>query len=58
MSDKEISDKMNEGYENHTINSTVMNVTSSRAYRTVKIEFNQIKNIGTKKVQNYQHYQI
>ena len=31
-----------------------MNATSSRAHRTVKIEFNQIKNIGTKKVQNYQ----
>ena len=42
MSYKEISDKMDEGYENHTIDSTVMNVTSSRSHRTVTIEFNQI----------------
>ena len=47
---KEISDKMDEGYENHTIDSTVMNVTSSRSHRTVTIEFNQIKNIGTIKI--------
>ena len=46
---KEISDKMYEGYENHTISSIVMNVTSSPAHRTVTIEFNQIKNIGTTK---------
>ena len=40
---KEISNKIDEGYENHTIDSTVMNVTSSRSHRTVTIEFNQIK---------------
>ena len=42
MSYKEISDKMNEGYENHTIGSIVMNAINSRAHRIVTIEFNQI----------------
>ena len=42
MSYKEISDKMNEGYENHTIGSTVMNVTSFLSHSIVTIEFNQI----------------
>ena len=49
MSYKEISDKMDEGYENRTIGSTVMNATSSRAHTIVTIEFNQIQNIGTTK---------
>ena len=42
MSYKEISDKMYERYENHTIDSTVMNATNSSAYIIVTIEFNQI----------------
>ena len=42
MSYKEISDKMYEGYENHTIGSTVMNATNSLSYIIVTIEFNQI----------------
>ena len=49
MSYKEISDKMDEGYENRTIGSTVMNATSSRAHTIVTIEFNQIQTIGTTK---------
>ena len=39
---KEISDKMYEGYENHTIGSIVMNATNSSAHIIVTIEFNQI----------------
>ena len=42
MSYKEIYDKMDEGYENNIIDSTVMNVTSSHTHTTVTIEFNQI----------------
>ena len=42
MSYKEIYDKMDEGYENHSIGSTIMNVTSSHTHRTLTIEFNQI----------------
>ena len=42
MSYKEISGKIYEGYENHTIDSIVMNVTSFLSYIIVTIEFNQI----------------
>ena len=42
MSYKEISDKMYEGYENHTIGSIEMNVTNSLVNIIVTIEFNQI----------------
>ena len=39
---KEISDKMDKGYKNHTIGSTVINVTSSLSHTIATIEFNQI----------------
>ncbi len=42
MSYKEISDKIDEGYENRIIGSTVMNITSSLSHTIVTIEFNQI----------------
>ena len=37
---KEISDKMDEGYKNHIISSTVINVTSSLSHTIATIEFN------------------
>lgn len=46
---KEISDKMEEGYENRTIGSTQMNATSSRAHTIVTVEFKQVQTIGTTK---------
>ena len=46
---KEISDKMDEGYENRTIGSTQMNATSSRAHTIVTVEFKQVQTIGTTK---------
>ena len=46
---KEISDKMEEGYENRTIGSTQMNATSSRAHSIVTVEFKQVQTIGTTK---------
>ena len=49
MSYKEIYDKIDEGYENHSIGSTIMNVTSSHTHRTATIEFNQILLIEIKK---------
>ena len=39
---EEISKKMDEGYNNRTIGSTLMNATSSRAHTIVTIEFRQI----------------
>lgn len=46
---QEISDKMEEGYENRTIGSTQMNATSSRAHTIVTVEFKQIQAVGTTK---------
>ena len=46
---KEISDKMEEGYENRTIGSTQMNATSSRAHTIVTVEFKQIQTVGSTK---------
>ena len=46
---EEISQKMEEGYENRTIGSTLMNNTSSRAHTIVTIEFKQVQTIGTTK---------
>ena len=46
---KEISDKMDEGYENRTIGSTQMNATSSRAHTIVTVEFKQIQAVGSTK---------
>ena len=46
---EEISNKMDEGYQNRTIGSTLMNNTSSRAHTIVTIEFKQIQNVGKTK---------
>ena len=45
----EISNKMDEGYNNRTIGSTLMNATSSRAHTIVTIEFKQITMVAKKK---------
>ena len=42
MSYKKKYDKMDKGYKNHTIGSTVINVTSSLSHTIATIEFNQI----------------
>ena len=46
---KEISNKMDEGYRNRTIGSTLMNATSSRAHTIVIIEFRQVTTVGKRK---------
>jgi len=46
---EEISKKMDEGYNNRTIGSTLMNATSSRAHTIVTIEFKQITMVAKKK---------
>ena len=46
---EQISNKMDEGYNNRTIGSTLMNATSSRAHTIVTIEFRQITMIAKKK---------
>ena len=46
---EEISKKMDEGYENRTIGSTLMNATSSRAHTIVTIEFKQLTMIAGRK---------
>ena len=46
---KEISEKMDEGYQNRTIGSTLMNNTSSRAHTIVTIEFTQVQTVGKAK---------
>jgi kinesin family protein 13 len=46
---EEISNKMEDGYENRTIGSTAMNATSSRAHTIVTIEFRQIQIVSGKK---------
>ena len=43
---EEISNKMDEGYQNRTIGSTLMNNTSSRAHTIVTIEFKQVQAQG------------
>ena len=43
---EEISNKMDEGYQNITIGSTLMNSTSSRAHTIVTIEFKQVNTQG------------
>ena len=43
---EEISNKMDEGYQNRTIGSTLMNNTSSRAHTIVTIEFKQVNTEG------------
>ena len=45
----EISNKMDEGYNNRTIGSTLMNATSSRAHTIVTIEFKQLTMVAKKK---------
>ena len=46
---QEISNKMDEGYNNRTIGSTLMNATSSRAHTIITIEFRQITVFAKKK---------
>ncbi len=46
---EEISKKMDEGYVNRTIGSTLMNATSSRAHTIVIIEFKQCTMVAGKK---------
>ncbi|MCQ2820775.1 MAG: hypothetical protein MJ252_26245, partial [archaeon] len=51
----QISNKMEEGYQNRTIGSTNMNATSSRAHTIVTIKFKQVQHVGgntTEKVSN------
>ena len=45
----EISKKMDDGYNNRAIGSTLMNATSSRAHTIVTIEFRQITMVAKKK---------
>ena len=45
----EISKKMDDGYNNRTIGSTLMNATSSRAHTIVTIEFRQILTVDKSK---------
>ena len=45
----EISKKMDDGYNNRTIGSTLMNATSSRAHTIVTIEFKQLTMVAKKK---------
>ena len=40
---------MEEGYNNRSIGSTLMNATSSRAHTIITIEFKQIKTDGDRK---------
>ena len=46
---EQISKKMDEGYHNRTIGSTLMNATSSRAHTIVTIEFRQVTMIAKKR---------
>ena len=46
---EQISKKMDEGYNNRTIGSTLMNATSSRAHTIVTIEFKQITMVAKKR---------
>ena len=46
---EQISNKMDEGYNNRTIGSTLMNATSSRAHTIVTIEFKQLTMVAKKK---------
>ena len=45
----QISKKMDEGYNNRTIGSTLMNATSSRAHTIVTIEFKQVTMVAKKR---------
>ena len=46
---EQISNKMDEGYNNRTIGSTLMNATSSRAHTIVTLEFKQLTMVAKKK---------
>jgi hypothetical protein len=48
---EEISKKTDEGYENRTIGSTLMNATSSRAHTIVTVEFKQVTLINNKRTE-------
>ena len=46
---EQISKKMDEGYNNRTIGSTLMNATSSRAHTIVTVEFKQVTMVAKKR---------
>ena len=46
---EQIAQKMDEGYQNRTIGSTLMNATSSRAHTIVTIEFRQVTILAKKR---------
>lgn len=46
-----IAEKMDEGYTNRSVGSTLMNQTSSRAHTIITIEFKQIRVEGGRKVE-------
>ena len=46
---EQIAQKMEEGYQNRTIGSTLMNATSSRAHTIVTIEFRQVTILAKKR---------
>ena len=46
---EEISNKMEEAYQNRTIGSALMNNTSSRAHTIVTVEFKQVQAVGKTK---------
>ena len=46
---EQISKKMDEGYNNRTIGSTLMNATSSRAHTIVTVEFRQVTMVAKKR---------
>lgn len=48
-----IDQKMEEGYSNRSIGSTLMNQTSSRAHTIITIEFKQIKIEGNQKLEKF-----
>jgi Kinesin motor domain len=48
-----IEAKMDEGYRNRSIGSTLMNATSSRAHTIITIEFKSIQIVGDKKAERF-----
>jgi hypothetical protein len=48
-----IEAKMDEGYRNRSIGSTLMNATSSRAHTIITIEFKSITIVGDKKNERF-----
>lgn len=48
-----IEKKMDEGYDNRSIGSTLMNKTSSRAHTIITIEFKQVTVFEGKKMEKF-----